>query len=152
MYMLRSTKQYSLRRILLKKISTMLLSEAPPPQMVDLKSMGNMAERGWGGRGRVDRTPILLKISISILLFLILWARWQIEPIFELRKSKVNFKTKLLRKKYFEVATGWYLSIGLTMTKVIQASQKVFLKISFFELYSHFNFKNNCFTTLGKKM
>jgi hypothetical protein len=62
-----------------------------------------MAERGetgpnwgWGRRGRIDRGPILLKKSILILLFLILWARQQIELIFKTLKSKVNFKTKLL--------------------------------------------------------
>jgi hypothetical protein len=57
-----------------------------------------MAERGetgpnwgWGRRGKVDREPILLKKSISTLLFLILWARRQIELLFELKKVK---KTK----------------------------------------------------------
>jgi hypothetical protein len=43
---------------------------------------------GWGRRGRVDRGPILLKKSILILLFLILWARRQIKLIFELKKGK----------------------------------------------------------------
>ncbi len=67
---------------------------APSPRQVDQKSTGNMAEKGgdwaggWGRRGRVDRGPILLKTSISILLFLILWTRRQIELIFELKKVK----------------------------------------------------------------
>jgi hypothetical protein len=43
---------------------------------------------GWGRRGRVDRGPILLKKSIVIFLFLILWTRRQIELIFELKKVK----------------------------------------------------------------
>jgi hypothetical protein len=62
---------------------------------VDKKRAGNTAERGetgpnwgWGRRGRVDRGPILLKKSILILIFLILWARRQIKLIFELKKGK----------------------------------------------------------------
>jgi hypothetical protein len=43
---------------------------------------------GWGRGWRVDRGPIMLKKSILILLFLILWTRRQIEIIFELIKVK----------------------------------------------------------------
>jgi hypothetical protein len=61
--------------------------------------VGDMAKRGetgpnwgWGRRGRVDRGPKLLKESILILLFLILWARWHIELLFELKKVKKTIR------------------------------------------------------------
>ncbi len=73
---------------------------------------------GQEGEGLLDTH--IDKEKYFYVLFLILWARRQIKLIFELKKSKVNFKTKLLLKDYVEVATGWYLNMVLTMTLVIK--------------------------------
>jgi hypothetical protein len=82
--------RYCLKR---DRIFRELRPTPPSSQQVDKKSPGNMAKRGgdWaelgvGKVGRVDWGPILLKKSILILLFLILWTRRQIELIFELKK------------------------------------------------------------------
>jgi hypothetical protein len=72
----------------------MLLIKAPLPAGRS-KKRGKYGREGgdWvklvvGKEGRVDRGPILLKKSILILFFLILWARRQIKLIFELKKGK----------------------------------------------------------------
>ncbi len=64
-------------QILLRKISPMPPSKAAERRR--LYALGGGA--GWGG---LTGAPILQKISISILIILILWARRQIELIFEL--------------------------------------------------------------------
>jgi hypothetical protein len=65
------------------------MTKAPTPRRGRLGRIGR-----WGRRGRVDRGPILLKKSILILLFLISWARRQIELISELKKVKKKKEKK----------------------------------------------------------